>query len=38
LKTETPETLRLKYGKELEEWWYQRFGFGFDYYSGHRRM
>jgi len=30
LKIETLDELRLKHGKELEEWWYQRFGFGFD--------
>jgi len=30
LKTETLNALRLKHGKELEIWWHQRFGFGFD--------
>jgi hypothetical protein len=26
----TIEALRKKHGKELENWWRQRFGFGFD--------
>jgi len=30
MKAEMPEALRSKHGKKLEEWWYQRFGFGFD--------
>jgi hypothetical protein len=30
LKIEALDALRLKHGKEPEEWWYQRFGFGFD--------
>lgn len=30
LKPETLDALRLKHGKEIEIWWYERFGFGFD--------
>lgn len=30
LTIETLDALRLKHGKELEKWWYQRFGFAFD--------
>lgn len=30
LTTVTLEKLRLKHGKELENWWSERFGFGFD--------
>jgi hypothetical protein len=30
LKTETLEALRLKHGEEIERWWRERFGFGFD--------
>jgi len=30
LSVETLAALRVKHGKELEKWWYQRFGFAFD--------